>query len=350
MTSWIPQAVLANVTVSGPIDAHPVAFVRPDDARLERIGAAHPAHAEFLARFTDAFGQRVAPTVLIVEFSAPAAYRSVDAMASIRDILSICVVPRARARRIQGKGGNGVCYSTTFDFYPWMVARDEESLVASTPGLSAVHDVGCFVGQSAPEVSTAVVSPSDLDRPLFDALVERWRRAYGVSGASWEDTKLMRSLNMAFHACEPPADQGATVFDFGRVLALWVSALEILVHPGKRGTANESRVLEHLEGVLWHDGVCRDKARQVCRTMYRWRHRFLHGNSIDVGKARSLMTRDSLFGVAVALYRMALATFLCLRREEPADPDDLASEIAGELAFREYQRDFEAVIVRCRVG
>ena len=133
-------------------------------------------------------------------------------------------------RYIQNKGGNRVFYSRSFDFYPWMVSRDNESLVASTPARAGLHDVGCFAGQTASEVHLAEVSPGDLDRPLFDALLKRWQHVYGGQEASSEDTKLMRSLNMAFHASQPPADQGAMVFDYGRILALWVSALEILVH------------------------------------------------------------------------------------------------------------------------
>ena len=54
---------------------------------------------------------------LIVESSAVVGYGRVEAMASIRDILSICVVARARARHIQNKGGNRVFYSRSFDFY-----------------------------------------------------------------------------------------------------------------------------------------------------------------------------------------------------------------------------------------
>ena len=217
MKSWTPQAVLANVTVCAAIDAPPVAFVPPEDPRVESVSATHPVHAAFFSRFTDPFGQCVRPTVLIVESSEVERYRRVETMASIRDILSICVVARARARRIQSKGGGRVRYSRSFDFYPWMVSRDHKLLVTSTPALSAFHDVDCFTGQSAPEVSLAEVSPNDLDRPLFAALLKRWRYAYGGQELSWDDAKLMRSLNMAFHASQPPGDQGVTVFQRDRV-------------------------------------------------------------------------------------------------------------------------------------
>ena len=352
MTSWTPQAVLANVTLHAAIEASLTAFVPPDDTRVESVKAAHPVHADFLARFTDPFGQRVRPTVLIVESAAVLDYGRAEAMASIRDILSVCVVLRARARQILHKSGSHVFYSKSFDFYPWMVSRDNESLVAMTPVLAGLHDVGCFAGQTASEVNLAEISPTDLDRPLFDALLERWRHAYRGQDPSWGDTKLMRSLNMAFHASQPPADQGATIFDFGLRLALWVSALEILVHPGTHTRKNKAKVLRHLKSVDWLAKNCGDKAEEVCRAIYRCRNDFLHGNRIDVDAVQPLMSHDSLVGVAAPLHRMALAAFLGLECEPPRSPlddvENLAMEIAADIDFRDYQEDFETVILQCR--
>ena len=350
MTSWTPQAVLANVTLHAAIEASPAAFVSPNDARVEPVNAAHPVHADFLARFTDPFGERVRPTVLMVESPAVVDYGRAEAMASIRDILSVCVVPRARARHILHKGGSHVSYSRSFDFYPWMVSRDNKHVVAGTPVLTDLRNVSCFAGQIASEVNLVEVSPTHLDRPLFGALLKRWRDAYASQDLSPDDTKLMRSLNMAFHASQPPAGQGATVFDYGRLLALWVSALEILVHTGK--CANKAKVLKHLESVVWLAKNCGDKAQDVCREIYRCRNKFLHGDRIDVPAVQPLMSRDSLFGVAAPLYRMALAAFLGLEREEPRSPlddvENLAKEIAADADFRDYQEDFETVILQCR--
>ncbi len=135
----------------------------------------------------------------------------------------------------------------------------------------------------------------------------------------------MRALNMGFHASQPPADQGASVFDYGRILALWVSALEILVHTGER--ASRTRVLKHLNRVDWLEESCGKKAQEVCRAIYCRRNDFLHGNPIDVEAAERLMSRESLFGAAAPLFRMAVATFLGLERKAPRSP----LEDAGSL-------------------
>ena len=44
--------------------------------------------------------------------------------------------------------------------------------------------------------------------------------------------------------------------------------------------------------------------------------------------------------------------FLGLKREEPRspldDPENLAKEVAAGIAFRDFQSDFETVILHCR--
>ena len=122
------------------------------------------------------------------------------------------------------------------------------------------------------------------------------------------------------------------VFDYGRILALWVSALEILVHPGKGSRADKRKVLEHLQMLSGLPRTAETRHKRLCRAIYKWRNHFLHGNPIDVDAVQPLMSRDSLFGVAAPLYRMALGSFLRLRREEALslldDPENLGREVA----------------------
>ena len=118
MSLWNPMAVLANVELNEPIEAQLAAFAPASDARVQDVNTAHPVHATFLDRFTDAFGNKCHPTVLIVRPSAPETIRSADALASIRDVLSASVIPSARARYTPQLGNCGAFYSSSFEFYP----------------------------------------------------------------------------------------------------------------------------------------------------------------------------------------------------------------------------------------
>ena len=361
MTPWISQAVLANVELTDAIEVNCAAFAPTGDRRVQTINVAHPSHATFLKRFTDAFGQPIRPTVLLVRSSASVGYRSVDAIASIRDILSVSVVPIARARYIQQKGSNHIFFSRTFDFYPWMVDQDHKHLVVSTPATAGLHCIDGFIGQAAPEVLRACMSCDDLDKPLFDALVERWHNAYGDEKPSWDNAKLMRSLNMAYHASQPPADQSTTIFDYGRMIALWVSAFEILVNPGRNRNPKEEgpktllgRVCRLLDQSIWIDKKCKEIGRTIYKNIYRCRNNFLHGNTINREQSQPLMTRDSLFGISAPLYRMALTSFLDLKRKGPESPledaETFGREFAEMMEFKEYQGEFETVISQCLVN
>ena len=354
MMLWIPQAILANVTLTDAIEAKCVAFAPVDDPRVQAINNANPIHAAFLNRFIDLFGRPIRPTVLLVNSSAPSGFRSLDALASIRDILSVSIVPRARARAIQQKIRNQILFSRTFDFYPWMVGNDNERLVALTPAIGGSIDINEFCGQASPEVRHAEMSSSDLDKTLFHALVERWSVFCRGEKPSWDDTKLMRSLNMAYHACQLPAGQDAEKFDYGRILALWVSAFEILVHPGKGGKPKINYICELLRTNEWMKIECKEKACAIYKKMYKLRNFFLHGNPVSIEQSRSVMAHDKLFGLSSQLYRMALASFVNLKREQTeADQEDIESiarKIEERITHNHYQRDFEEAISKYPVS
>jgi hypothetical protein len=110
------------------------------------------------------------------------------------------------------------------------LSKDNNALAASTPAFRGFHDVKRFRVQSSPELPVVRIEDRDVDTTILDALISRWRRYYFGRTPRWEDRALFRSLNMAVEAGSIPANV-RTVFDLGRSVSLWVSALEILSHP-----------------------------------------------------------------------------------------------------------------------
>ena len=357
MTGWEPHAVLANCPLFEAIEAGSAAFVPPDDPRIRAINAEHPKHGDFLNRFSDAFGEKVRPTVLLLRTSAPDSYRTVNAIASMRDVLSASVVPLARARRICVGQGLDVCFSTAFEFYPWMIGKDYEDLIMYTPSTHGFHDVEDFNGQPSPEVHAVVdLSKQDLDGLVWEALTERWRGAYAT--ATPTDESLMRSLNMAYHASLLPANQDTRHFDYGRQIALWVSAFEILAHPGS-DPVDRWAVCRSLDSAHWtmHENKRKDvrvgKKRGPSLTLPSWlylrlnsiRNDYLHGNAVDSGTLQVPGIGRILADFAAPLYRMALTAFLGL------GPKGLASAASPEQrrearAWRDSSRPFEEAVAR----
>ena len=365
MTSWRAIAVLPNIELRTTVEADFAALVGHDDPRLKAIRRTRPNFNRFLGRFTDAFGAKLRPAVLILRSDAPDWTRNVDAIASFRDVVAIATVPYNRALEISLPRGHRITFSNAFWLYPWMLDRHDEHLIANTPGMLALHHVGAFKGQSAPEMPVMSLSETDLDLPLLGALLVRWGQRYETRKPDWADRALFRSLNMANQAAQLPAGMDATFYDVGRMIALWVSALEILAHPGN-GMSGLNKVYELLDRIEWkyrrsalkrykaypkkHAGPRRTAACWLYGEIHQARNDFIHGN--EVKPARLRIGKHNLFQLAAPLYRLALTAFLPLglSRTVPsiADPNAFAAEFLRQSRYEAYQATSEKAILVTR--
>ena len=217
---WTAAIVLPNIALQERIEGNLAALAPHDDARVQALCRARPNLRRFLGKFTDAFGKRLQPAVLLVRSDAPRSIFNVEVLASFRDAIALSVVPRSRAFQITHGINHRTNFSNAFWFYPWMLDRHNEDLIANTPGLLGVHEVAAFKGQSAPEIPARVLSPTDIDQPLLAALLARRCPRYTSRQPEWSDRALFRSLNMANQAALLPAGSDTTFYDVGRSIAL----------------------------------------------------------------------------------------------------------------------------------
>lgn len=367
MTSWRAMAVLPNIELETPVEGGLAALVGHEDPRLKAIRRAHPNFHRLLSRFTDAFGVKLRPAVLIQRADAPDWTRNIDAIASFRDVVAIATVPYNRALEINHPQGHRITFANAFWLYPWMLDRDNEHLIANTPGMLALHQFEAFKGQSTPEMPCVTLSERDLDLPLMDALLARWHQRYEPQRPDWADRALFRSLNMANQAAQLPAGMDTTFYDVGRMIALWVSAFEILAHPGK-GMSGLPKVYDLLDRLEWNysrSATNRYKAypkkpNSPRRTAACWlygeihkaRNDFLHGNDVTPARLRIGNGEHNLFHLAAPLYRLALTAFLPLTSSRPvpsvSDTEAFAAEIVRRLSFEHYQGVAEKAILLAR--
>jgi hypothetical protein len=246
-----------------------------------------------------------------------------------------------------------------------MLGRDNEHLVASTPAFHGGHIVDQFCGQCAPDLP--VMEVSEIDQPLFRALLIRWKRYYLGKRRRREDRALFRSLNMALHASRLPSGADTVFYDLGRLVALWVSAFEILAHPGHKGKTGPGPVYDLLEQVSYLNPkvgrrsfvVQRGSNRRnlpcrVYKRLYVARNDFLHGNQL---RRKVLDPKEGLFWLAPSLFRMALTSYLDLsfnlRRFGRLDPrhsfnPPLADVTHQQMEFDRYQDLVERALLRSR--
>lgn len=341
MPDWRAVAVLPNIYTADAFDGGPIAVTSTHDQRVQEIIASQPMFAEFLSRFTDAFGVNLNPAIIIVKEDTFAKLQTTNGIPSFRDLLVLSVVPYARANSIVYKNaGNRICYGASFWLYPWMVGNDLGHMTLSTPALSAFHLVEEFHGQSLPEVPHLELRATDLDRHLFEVLVRKWRRHYLGGRQVWEDRALFRSLNVAAQATQPPGGSDTTLYDLCRITALWVGAFEMLTHP-RRGAAGLHTVYPLIARVKCNNNdlmkkkyvayMGRAKKPWGRRTLPCWlygrlyqaRNKYIHGNPITANLLKLKGAEQGIFWLAAPLYRFALTAFLSLGRdakssEEPA--------------------------------
>jgi hypothetical protein len=363
MTKWSPVFVLPNIEIGEPIDGEIAILAPAHDRRVVDLAQAHPNFKAFLGNFSDAFGVRLAPTIVLVRADSPKSFYTVDALASFRDLIALSVIAYNRALELKYPRGHRVLFGNAFSFYPWMIDKDYEYLIGRTPAILGLHEVSKFRGQCSPELFRMDLRSSAIDEPLLRELLMRWRRRYAVAAPAWPDIALFRSLNMGYHASLLPAASDTTFYDVGRLLSLWVSAFEILVHPGGDGVANRDKVFDLLEGVCWGLSGCSEKRfetggkKKINRTLGSWlyqalydrRNDFLHGNPVAHADLQFSGSGRNLFEYAAPLYRLALTGFLPLvfTRTMPSrgDAEAVGSYIAEHSAFSRPQRMFEEALL-----
>lgn len=365
--SWDAVAVLPNLDLGQAIEGGPACLVPPDDARLLLLRSAQPNLETFLTRFADSHGQEVEPSVLLIQRAPSGDWDRVLPLASFRDLVSAAVVPRTRAETmLNGRNWGGASFADAFDFYPWMLDRHYDGMIATTSGLTGVHQVQDFHGQSSPGIARAFVDGSTWDGTLLERLLQRWKTAIAKTELDWADRALFRSLNMANQASMmPTAASDTTVYDVGRTIILWVSAFEVLFHAGIGGNIDREGVMDALERVEWLTAPCRAPVHPLVRPrkgkpptavipashlydrLNAVRNQFAHGNPIAPALLQLAQQGSSLFHVAAPLYRMALTSFLEMKVPEILSMDDpvaFGQAMAERMGFLDDQRLFERAL------
>jgi hypothetical protein len=145
--SWTPVFVLPNLRVSHEVTTDEVAIVPYTDERLRPYEATHPQYRQFLRKFTDPFGARVSPGVLLLRSDAPETFKSIEAVSSFRDLLALSVIPLQRAKGIVHDGSYHIKFSDFFDFYPWVYHEGHATSFVTLPPKSPCMRFAFSVGK-----------------------------------------------------------------------------------------------------------------------------------------------------------------------------------------------------------
>ena len=368
--NWAPIWALPNIELDEPVESDFFALVPNNDPRVSKVKKDHSEFRRFIGQFTNTFGIRLSPCLILRRTDAPERVMTAEAAASFRDLLAASMAPYAQARNIAHQNTHhGADYSSFFWVHPWTTNRDYSYISAITPTISAVHRAKTFRGQSSPDLSPTSVRRGDFDEPLLQELLTKWDARYNIDSPPWDVRALFRSLNMSNQALLFPGGVDATIHDFGRIAALWVASFEILIHPGGDGRANLTRVLELLDRVPWinrrlghrryrvrirNQFSNRNLACWLYRELYTCRNDFLHGNPVNIGNLRIQQSGRGLVPFGSILYRLALTSFLDLSfRDElppPSQAEAFAAHVSERMNFEQPQKKVEEALLLARVS
>jgi hypothetical protein len=362
MATWIPMFALPNIDVEESIERPGIAIVSLRDKRLKALVKNHPRFAVYL-RFETEFGLKVWPSILLRESASPERYRTAEALAGFRDAVAISVIPHSWAHTLRFETRAGIRYANWFSFYPWMTDAKYEGIIMQSMARLGYDDrIEALRAQTTAGFSYDQLAPRLVDRPLLEAVLDRWVARFATDTPTLGNVALFRSLNMALSASMLPGNVEATIYDIGRSIALWVSAFEILAHSGS-SQVGFRQVYQLLERANWNLSECRDpiyepygyKEGQRKRILPVWlygelnraRNDFLHGNKITDDRLIVAPGKRALNLYTAPLFRMALTSHLDLRMDRPPALDgktDYEAFLAYQHEFGGYQRDLEAAI------
>ena len=352
MEDWIFISVFHNLSISNRIENKYLLVTPHDDPLTQAIRDRSPAFSQFVDNFKDQFGRHFSPSLFFLHKSVKP---DLEAIIAFRNLLAISSIVQSWERLIRhGTQLDYYKFSNYFDLYPYSLSKDEKDLIASTPSILGLDEPAEFQGQCSPEIAPAHSTSRFYDAALFEALSKEWVKYFvRRKRKEWTSRALFRSLEMSFRAAGLPFRNQGTIHDYGANIALWISAFEILTHPGNE-YVNLTKILNFLGDIYFrnkklnykrYNGRNGERLNLVQKTYFEMhvaRNQFLHGNPVnksDLFPDRKL-NNNSLTVIAPILYKCALYHFLGLFK---FDSNNLSEIVQDNLRRRDLETALEKI-------
>lgn len=217
-------------------------------------------------------------------------------------------------------------YSDYFQFYPYC-ASPMGGVVFQSSMVQGWADDTNISGQCLPEIYKVSRQKFFVEEKLWGTLLKAWELFYINKKLNNELLPLFRSLETSYQALYSPSDQFTSIYDIGNKIALWISALEIITHPGVQQITKE-KVAENFllfdfndkKYFKWKRYTRKTKKgtryisliEKPCYELYSARNNFLHGEPVSIGDLHIFKDkkRGRLDIVGIFLFRIALLIFL----------------------------------------
>lgn len=319
-------AALPGITLRESRSAGRYHLLAPGSPEYTAVVSQDAAVGTYLGRFSTPFGVALKPAIVCV--ARQARRPNARDLVAFRDCIAIPAIVEARRQGLIANSPRGFPYSDSFDFYTVHPGRDGTHVTLRTPTEEGLHDLAKFHGQPTPVVLHPYHQSVDFDDVLGVPLLALFagRRVDKALRA-----RVLRSLHAAYAACRAPFHHLGGSLDVGMTTSLWVTAFEVLAHPGGPGDVKPEHVRELIKSIPWPDRSLRRRSRvpvvgagrripdgraippvQIYGRLYAARCAYLHGEP-DLDDARRHLSdgrRGRPEAQAAILYRFVLLKVL----------------------------------------
>lgn len=330
MEEWKFDFVMNNISVATPVEHAYIAIVPYNDPRVIDLLKKYESLHLLINKFTDQFGRRSNPSVILVKQEAPERVNSIASIVGFRNIFAICSVVSSWENFLyRGQNFGEPTFAEYFNIYPIFPQSDYKYLSTKSPALTGLADDATkFVGQTTPGLPIMNYNP-DYDKSIYGALLNIWENRFVRNIDDRLGRTIFRSLKVAYQACSMPFENVVSIYDYGTRIALWISAFEILAHPGGSEEVKIRHVFELLDRVNFcsrklnyrryiinkkknkHGLITKKEYGQLSKKLFKEmkeiRNSFLHGDKVAAKNFFPKQSKDvSYLQVAPLLYKVAL--------------------------------------------
>ncbi len=289
------------------------------------------------------------PAVLLARSRAPQLLYH-DVLRDFRNLCAIATVVAGRTAQL-GNGSNWLATHSDFFTFAHHVAGKDGAIVTLDGIVRGLDDdPEEFLFTASPMIDSPGSFSVHVDSALYDRLVRRWRRHHFGTRKTRRGRQLFRALEIAFQAARYPSDGMTSWNDIGTRIGLWVSAFEVLCHPGTTNV-NKGVVQSALSAAAWTSKRFRAKRFRVTRNgkaypatlaekvydgIYQARNDFMHGNRV-AARSRSWRCANRsarLDYVAAPVFGVALYVATGLNHSSTLEFDELVAVGSIEKALR----------------
>ena len=315
------------VPIPTPFATGGYAICSGDDPRLQNL-AANPGNntsRKMVDRFTTTRGEAYKPGCFLIRSNMAMAQRNAEGIRAFRNVCAISTTTATYATGLDSPAAAQWRTHWSDQFLFGYFIAGKSGWVQTLDGASKGADNQIPHQQPAAQFGKPSNWSMTVDEPLLERLFRCWRRCYLQSRDRGKLLRLFRALEVAFHASLFPADGLISMNDIGTRLALWVSAFEVLCHPG--GSVNKRHVqkiisdapysskdLTAMRYVVSHQGnrIRATLPEALYDDLYWARNQFLHGMPVRPAmlRYRQSKTYAPLANVAPVLFNAALVSYL----------------------------------------